>query len=143
MDESQNMGMIENRRMIAEELLASTSFKDSLRLFMKNIDPESGPVLVRTLMGRDVEVPLAVMSTMPVIANCLIKIAMELVAQVRGKYPAPLLAGMAESLLQDVDRETLACLIREIRDLARDLAPAFSAFSQAVEEQSREGKERT
>ena len=143
MDIRQDQGMTENRTRMAEELLASTSFKDSLRLFMKNIDPESGPALVRTLMGSDVEVPLAVMSTMPVVANCLIKIAMELVAQVRGTYPAPLLAGMAESLLQDVDRETLAGLIREIRDLGRDLAPAFSAFSRAVEEQSREGKERT
>ena len=142
MDDMQNTGILEKQIRVAEELLASTTFKDSLRLFLKNINPESGPVLVRTLMGRDVEVPLAVISAMPAVANCLIKIAMELVVQVR-KYPAPLLTGMTESLLEDVDKETLARLIKEIRALGRDMAPVFRAFSQSVEEQSFEEKETT
>ncbi|HHO77372.1 MAG TPA: hypothetical protein ENN05_13225 [Deltaproteobacteria bacterium] len=142
MDETSNITMIERNRRIAEELLASTTFKDSLRLFLKNIDPEAAPALVRTLMGKDVEIPMAVISTLPVITNCLIKMAMEIVIQVRGKYPAPLLSSMTESLLEDVDRETLICLIKEIRGLGNDLAPAFNAFSQAIEEQSSKGKER-
>ncbi len=142
MDNRQDTGMLENQTKVAEELLASTSFKDSLRLFLKNIDPESGPALVRTLMGKDVEVPMAVMSAMPLIANCLIKIAMELVMQVR-KYPAPLLTGMTESLLQDVDRETLVRLIREMRELGKDMAPVFRAFSESLEEQSSKEKEIT
>jgi hypothetical protein len=143
MEESTNTGMIENRRRIADELLASTSFKDSLRLFLKNIDPEAGPGLVRTLLGKDVEVPMAVLSTLPAIANCLIKVSIELVVQVRSKYPPPLLAGMTQSLLHDVDSETLAGLIKEIRELAKDLAPAFSAFSQSVEVRTSTEKERT
>jgi len=142
MDNRQDTGMLENQTRVAEELLASTSFKDSLRLFLKNLDPESGPALVRTLMGKDVEVPMAVMSAMPLIANCLIKIAMELVVQVR-KYPAPLLTGMTESLLQDVDRETLVRLIRESRELGKDMAPVFRAFSESLEEQSSKEKEIT
>lgn len=143
MDEAANTGLIEGRTRMAEELLASTTFKDSLRLFLRNIDPEGGPELVRTLLGKDVEVPLAVMSTLPAVVNCLIRMAMELVVQVRGTYPPPLLAGMVESLLEDVDRETLACLVSQVRDLGKDLAPVLNAFSQAVREQSREGKERT
>jgi hypothetical protein len=127
---------------VAEELLTSTTFKDSLRLFLRNIDPGAGPGLVRTLLGKDVEVPLAVMSTLPAVANCLIGIAMELLVQVRGKYPPPLLAGMVESLLEDVDRESLKGLISQMRDLGRDLAPVIDAFSEAIQEQSREGKER-
>ena len=142
MDNRQDTGILENQTNVAEELLASTSFKDSLRLFLKNIDPESGPVLVRTLMGRDVEVPLAVISAMPAVANCLIQIAMELVVQVR-KYPAPMLAGMTESLLQDVDKETLALLIREVRELGKDMAPVFRAFSESLEEPSSKEKEIT
>lgn len=141
MEEYTNMGMIENRRKVADELLSSTSFKDSMRLFLKNIDPEAGPGFVRTIMGKDVEVPMAVMSTMPAMANCLIKIAFELVVQIRGKYPPPLLAGMMESMLQDIDGRTLACLFKEIRELSEDLAPAFSAFLQAVEVQDSKGKE--
>jgi hypothetical protein len=78
---------------------------------------------------------------MPAIANCLIKIAFELVVQIRGKYPPPLLAGMMESMLQDVDSRTLSCLFKEIRDLSKDLTPAFSAFLQTVEVQDSTGKE--
>jgi hypothetical protein len=140
MDDIQNTGILEKQIRVADELLASTTFKDSLRLFLKNINPEAGPVLVRTLMGRDVEVPLAVISAVPVVANCLIQIAMELVVQVR-KYPAPMLTAMTESLLQDVDRETLARLIREIRELGKDMAPVFRAFSESLEEQSSKEKE--
>ncbi len=141
MDERQDLGMIEGRRRVAEELLASTTFKDGLRLFLKNMDPDDGPAMVRTLMGRDVEVPLAVTSSLPVVANCLIRSAMELVRLVRSQYPAPLLAGMAEALLKDIDRETLARLIREAGELGRDLAPAFSAFADALREQPQDGKE--
>jgi len=142
MDNRQDTGMLESRTKVAEELLASTSFKDSLRLFLKNIDPESAPALVRTLMGKDVAVPMAVMSAMPMIANCLIKIAMEMVVQIR-KYPAPMLTGMAEYLLQDVDRETLVQLIREIQELGKDMAPVLRAFSESLEEQSSKEKEIT
>lgn len=142
MDNKQDTGILENQTSVAEELLANASFKDSLRLFLKNIDPESGPALVRTLMGKDVEVPLAVMSAMPAIANCLIRMAMEMVAQIR-KYPAPMLTGMTESLLQDVDRETLARLIGEIRELGKDMAPVFRVFSESLEEQSSKEKEMT
>ena len=142
MDNRQDTGILENQTNVAEELLASTSFKDSLRLFLKNIDPESGPALVRTLMGKDVEVPMAVMSAMPLIANCLIKIAMEMVVQIR-KYPAPLLTGMTQSMLQDVDRETLVRLISVVRHLGKYMAPVFSAFSESLEESSSTAKEIT
>jgi hypothetical protein len=138
MDERQDMGIIENRRRIVEELLAKPTFKESLRLFLKNIDPDSGPELVRTLLGKDVEVPLAVVSTLPVLANLFIRTARELVVQVRSKYPTPLLASMVESLLQDVDRQTLAGLIEEIRGLGTDLSPALNAFAKAVEAQGKE-----
>lgn len=140
MDDRQETGILEKQIRVADELLASTTFKDSLRLFLKNMDPESGPLLVRTIMGKDAEVPIAVISAMPVVTNCLIQIAMELVLQVR-KYPAPMLAGMTESLLQDVDKETLARLIREIRELGKDMAPVFRAFSESLEELSSKEKE--
>lgn len=141
MERTERIGMTEGRISACRELLSSTTFKDGLRLFLKDIDPGSGPELVRTLMGTDVEVPMALVSTLPVVANTLIGMAMELVLQVRGRYPAPLLAGMAASLLQDVDRDTLASLIREARKLGRDLAPALSAFARAVEERSSAGEE--
>ena len=140
MDARTDTGMIESRTRAAEELLASTAFKDGLRLFLKNIDPDSAPGLVRTLMGTDAEVPLALMSAFPAVANCLVKAAMELLTLIR-QYPAPMLAGMVEALLKDIDTATLSRLIREARGIGRDLDPVLSAFVQAVEEQSSSGKE--
>lgn len=140
MDARTDTGMIESRTRAAEELLASTAFKDGLRLFLKNIDPDSAPGLVRTLMGTDAEVPLALMSAFPAVANCFVKAAMELLTLLR-QYPAPMLAGMVEALLKDIDTATLSRLIREARGIGRDLAPVLSAFVQAVEEQSSSGKE--
>jgi hypothetical protein len=67
---------------------------------------------------------------------------MEMVVQIR-KYPAPLLTGMTQSMLQDVDRETLVRLIREVRKLGKDMAPVFRAFSESLEEPSSKEKEIT
>ena len=59
MERTERIGMMEGRISASRELLSSTTFKDGLRLFLKDIDPESGPELVRTLMGTDTEVPMA------------------------------------------------------------------------------------
>jgi hypothetical protein len=45
---------------------------------------------------------------------------------------------MVEALLQDMDKETLASLITEIRGLGRDLAPALKDFTHALELQGKE-----
>jgi hypothetical protein len=140
MEESTNTGLIESRSRVLEELFAKTAFKDSLRLFLKSIDPDSSPQLVRTLLGTDIEVPLAVVGALPAIANCFIKAGMELIVQVRGKFPTPLLSGFVESLLQDIDNETLVRLITEIRDLVKDLEPVFQAALRAMEEKSVQDK---
>lgn len=140
MDARTDTGMIEGRRKAAEELLASTTFKDGLRLFLKNIDPDAAPGLVRTLMGTDAEVPLALMSAFPAVANCLIKAAMEFLTLLR-QYPAPMFTGMVEALLQDIDADTLLKLIGEARDVGRDLSPVLNAFAQAVADRSSGGKE--
>lgn len=133
--------MTGNRGTLAEELLASTTFKDSLRMLLKHIDPESGPELVRTLLGKDPEVPMALLSVLPILANTFIRSALEFVSLLRSIYPSQLLAGMVESLLQDVDREALVSLIREARALGSELAPVLDAFARAVEDPSSTGKE--
>jgi hypothetical protein len=141
MEENTNTGFIESRSRVMEELLTKTAFKDSLRLFLKNINPDASPQLVRTLLGTDIEVPLSVVGSLPAAANCFIKAGMELVVQVRGKFSPPLLASFVESLLEDVDKETLACLITEIKDLVKDLAPAFQSFLKAMEGKPAQGKD--
>jgi hypothetical protein len=93
------------------------------------------------MLGTDIEVPLAMVGALPAIANCFIKAGMELVVQVRGKFPPPLLASFVESLFQDIDKETLAGLIKEIKDLGKDLAPVFQTALKAIDEKSVQDKE--
>ncbi|MGO9146939.1 MAG: hypothetical protein ACLQDF_11280 [Desulfomonilia bacterium] len=136
MEENTNTGLIESRSRVLEELLAKTTFKDSLRLFLKSIDPESSPHLVRTMLGTDIEVPLAVAGALPVLANCFIKAGHELIVQVREKFPPPLLASFVESLLDEIDKETLANLIVEAKELKNDLAPLFFAVWKVIQDQA-------
>jgi hypothetical protein len=133
MEERSNMGFIETRSRVLDELLEKTAFKDSLRLFLKNIDPNSCAELVRTLLGKDIEVPLALAGAVPVIANCLIKAGHELIVQVRDKFSPELLASFVESLLDEIDKDTLARLITESRALGSDLAPVFLAAWKVIE----------
>jgi hypothetical protein len=132
MEKRPNMGFIETRNRIMDELLEKTAFKDSLRLFLKNIDPDSCAELVRTLLGKDIEVPLAFAGALPVIANCFIKAGHELIVQVREKFSPALLASFVESLLDEIDKDTLAHLIAESRALGNDLAPVFLAARKLI-----------
>ncbi len=141
MEERSNMGYIETRSRILDELLEKTAFKDSLRLFLKNIDPNSCAELVRTLLGKDIEIPLALTGALPVIANCFIRACHELIVQVRDKFSPVLLASLAESLLDEVDKDTLAHLIAESRALGKDLAPVFLAVWEVIEHKTAQAGE--
>ena len=143
MEERPNIGFIETRSRIIGELLEKTAFKDSLRLFLKNIDPNSCAELVRTLLGKDIEVPLALAGALPVIANCFIKAGHELIVQVRDKFSPALLASFVESLLDEIDKETLARLIAEGRALGNDLAPVFLAAWKVIEDKTAQAGEDT
>ena len=136
MTEHTGRGVIESQSRIISELLEKTAFKEGLRLFLRNIDPENSPQLVRTILGKDVEVPLALMGALPSIANCLIRAIEELIIQVSEKFPPPLLAGFMESLLEEIDKEALARTITNAKGLAEDLAPVFQAAWKAIEERS-------
>jgi hypothetical protein len=141
MEERSNMGFIETRSRIIDELLEKTAFKDSLRHFLKNIDPNSCAELVRTLLGKDIEVPLALAGALPVIANCFIKAGHELIVQVRDKFSPELLTSFVESLLDEIDKDTLARLIAESRALGNDLAPVFQAALNAIKDKTAQAGE--
>jgi hypothetical protein len=141
MDERSTMGYLKTKSRIMEELLEKTAFKDSLRLFLKNIDPNSGADLVRILLNKDIEVPLAFAGVLPVLVNCFIKAGHELIVQVREKFSPELLASFVESLLDEIDKDTLASLISEGRALGNDLAPSFLAAWKVIEDKTAQAGE--
>jgi len=140
MERQNTRGIIDAQSRILEELLGKTAFKDGLRSLLRNIDPENSPKLIRALMGKDIEVPLAIVSALPAIANCFIRIADELLVEVRGKFPPPLLAGFVASLLDEIDKEALARAVANSRGLAEDLTPVFQAAMKALEEGKKIGE---
>jgi hypothetical protein len=141
MEERSNRGFIEARSRILDDLLEKTAFKDSLRHFLKNIDPDSSAELVRILLGKDIEVPLAFAGALPVLANCFIKAGHELIVQVREKFSPALLASFVESLLDEIDKDTLASLLSEGRALGNDLAPVFLAAWKVIEDKTAQAGE--
>ncbi|HOO45108.1 MAG TPA: hypothetical protein PLM29_02685 [Deltaproteobacteria bacterium] len=131
-------GIIDSKRRILEEILGKTAFKDSLRHFLNNLDPENSPQLVRTIMSRDVEVPLALAAVVPVLANAVILGLDEAITQVKDKFPPALLNDFVQSLLEDIDRESLAHLMAGVKELSEQLSPVFRAAWDAADEQGKE-----
>jgi hypothetical protein len=129
-----NRGFFDSTSRVVEEAIGKTAFKDGLRLFLKNIDPENSPQLVRVLMGKDIEVPLAFVSTLPAIVNAIIRALDELIIQVNDKFSPPLLSSFVESLLDEIDKETLARFVTNARVLVQDFSPLFQAVWKTVED---------
>jgi hypothetical protein len=132
-------GLLDMISRVLDELLAKTTFKDNLRALLQNIDPENSPQLIRTLMGKDPEVPLAIVCALPAIANCLIKAADELLTRIQDQYPSPLLQGFARSLLEEIDRESLARAITKAKQLSDELSPVIREVFDPPEPEKRSG----
>ncbi|HOJ13431.1 MAG TPA: hypothetical protein PLS81_08535 [Deltaproteobacteria bacterium] len=133
MDDTAITGFIETQAGLLHDFMSSPPAKDMLRLALKDIDPESGRRLVRTLMTTDPEVPLAVAGSLPRAANLIIKALLELATLVRRSYPAPLLTGFVGSLLEEVDRKDLALLRSEIAFFVREIGPVVKAWLESLD----------
>ncbi len=138
MAEHEGRGIIDSQSRILEELLEKTAFKDGLRHFLQNMDPENSPQLIRTFLGKDIEITLALMGALPALTNAVILALDELISQVRKKFPPALLADFTQSLLDDVDKVALSRLMSGAKDLGDQLSPVFSAAWKAVHEQDKE-----
>ena len=139
MAEYKGRGIIDSQSRILEELLEKTAFKDGLRHILRNIDPENSPQLVRTFLGKDIEVTLALMAALPALANAVILGLDELISQIQEKFPPALLTAFTQSLLEDIDKVALARVMSGAKDLGDQLSPVFKAAWKAVHEQEKEG----
>jgi len=118
-------GLIDAADRSLEELLSRPVFKDSLRSIIKNIDPESARRLVNTIMWKDQEVLLALMGSLPLIANTIITALDELLAQMNQKFSPELLKGFTESILADIDIDKLLNVTSRFQELKNELSPVL------------------
>jgi len=124
-DDHSNRGIIDASNRIISELLKKTTFKENLKAFEQNIDPDNSPELIRTLLWQDVEVPMGLASMLPVIANSFIKAFDEASAQIMDKFPEPLLQGFVRSLADEIDKESLCRLVRNMNILLEQIRPVL------------------
>ncbi len=122
----QSRGLIDAANRTLEELLSRPVFKDSLRSMIKNIDPESTRRLVNTIMWKDQEVFLALLGSIPLVANTLITALDELLAQMDQKFTPELLKGFTESILADIDLKKALSVVSRLQDLFKELSPALN-----------------
>ena len=88
-------------------MLRSTAFKDILRTNLNEMSPSTGSALVKTLMREDPAVFFALIGSLPVLVNALVKASTELAEQLKEKYPPEMLKSFLASLVGEIDRDGL------------------------------------
>lgn len=132
-------GPVDGAARVLRELLRTPRFKASVRIILRDLDPENGALLVRTLMFEDPEFFLSLVSAAPALANTAIAGLDEALAQAAAFPPGVLtgfMAGMVESLdargLGHATGQALALSAKLAAAGDRDLAVATSAFWEGV-----------
>lgn len=109
-------GSIDALDRVMQELLKTPKFKEGVKIFLKSIDPQSTPGLVKTLMWQDPEIFLAVAGVAPDIVNSAILGGNELINQTE-KLPPPLLAEFLSAFITKLNGEALGELLSSLIDL--------------------------
>lgn len=99
-------GLIDAVNRIVSRLLDDERVVATIGVFLRNIDPESAPDLIRTLLWKKPDISLSTFSAAPALLNALLKALNELSVQME-KFSPGLLAGYLEGLIEDIDFEEL------------------------------------
>jgi hypothetical protein len=95
---------------VIKEILATPFVKDLIRSSLKSAACDNDPPLIRTLLWEDPEVSLAVLSTLPHLANRCTGALNEAGREIDEKFPPHLLKGYLTAMSDDIDTDRLkAC----------------------------------
>ncbi|HOI06089.1 MAG TPA: hypothetical protein PK213_03050 [Deltaproteobacteria bacterium] len=92
---------------IVREMLKTPAYKDILRASLGSMAHGRESPATKALMEQDPEVFLALMASIPALVNMLLRSLTELGASLKGQYPPEILVAFIESVVDDIDRETL------------------------------------
>jgi hypothetical protein len=121
---------------ILSEILKKPGFKDDVREALKSIDPQAGRELVKIFLWQDIEFSLGLLGGVPAIANTVIRAVDELLLQVNEKFSIELLKGFVDSLLKDIDMDSLNRALKNAHPLIDALSPLVK---KAWQETAKEG----
>ena len=120
---------------ILSEILKKPGLKEDVRDALKSINPDAGRELVKTFLWQDIEFSLGLMGGLPAIANTIIRAVDELLIHVNEKYPIELLKGFTDSLLKDIDTESVRRALKNSLPIIEALSPVFKkAWQDAVKD---------
>jgi hypothetical protein len=99
-------GPIEGTSRVLRELLRTPRFKQSVRIILRDLDPENARLLVKTLMWEDPEFTLSLLAAMPDILNAALASLDEMVAQ-GSTFPPVVLTGFIAGVVEQLDSRAL------------------------------------
>jgi hypothetical protein len=105
-DSTPRKGPIEGTSRVLRELLRTPRFKASVRIIIRDMDPENAALLVRTLMFEDPEFFLSLVAMVPALVNASIA-GMEEMASQASTFPPPVLTGFMAGIVEEVDARRL------------------------------------
>jgi len=129
-NENNQSGLIDMTNRILKALLSKPVFKQNITTLLQNVDPDSAPDMVRTLIWQDMEFMFSIIAALPRFANVFIKTADEILIQVKDKIPDGLLQGYISDLVQEIDTESVERIKENFSQLWDDLSPIIAAAYQ-------------
>ncbi|MFP3980021.1 MAG: hypothetical protein ACLFUY_01400 [Desulfobacterales bacterium] len=123
-DQTDN-GVIDAVDRVLAQLLESPAFKNSIRIMLSNIDPQSARRLVRTVMWRDMDFSLSCAAAPPALINSLVSLVDEALDQINDKFPERMLTEYTADVIEDIDREAIDRIREKGRALYGTLAPVI------------------
>jgi len=132
-------GPVDGTSRILRELLRTPRFKASVRIILRDLDPENGALLVRTLMFEDPEFFLSIFGAIPAVANTAIS-GLEEMASRASAFPPGVLTGFMAGMVEQIDSrglgraagQALALCARLSATPDRELQRASAAFWEGV-----------
>jgi len=126
MNTVENKDFLEALNRIFKAILQKPVLKSSIRSVLANIEPDNAPQLVRTLLWEDSSLMMAFLDATPSIMNACIKALDEVLVQIE-KFPPEFRRQLTNSLMEEIDQETLNRAKDNLKKIVDELAPIFSA----------------
>jgi len=105
-EKTERKGVIEGGSRVTRELMRSPRFRQTLRILLRELDPENTPLLVRALTQEDPELFLSLLGSLPAMANIGIEGAHELLRQLH-EVPHGTFIAFIPELIEGVEAEKL------------------------------------
>ena len=118
---------------VIKEILATPFVKDLIRSSLKSAACENDPPLVRTLLWEDPEVSLAVLSTLPHLANRCTGALAEAGREIDEKFSPHLLKDYLTAMGNDIDTDRLKTCVEVWEKIIFNLWEASPEFRKYVD----------